>query len=114
MSLNKLEIGNRIKQLRENVFHESRLVFAERCSLSNNHLARLERGEWLMSVETLSNIHKNTGISLEYILFGDEDNNEVDIRKNIDYFLSKCSKDQLDLYYTIILSIDRMNKNNII
>lgn len=108
MSLNKLEIGNRIKQLRENVFHESRLVFAERCKLSNNHLARIERGEWLIGAETLSNIHKNTGITLDYILYGTEDNKEFDIRKNIDDFLNKCSNEKLNLYYNIIVDLQRM------
>ena len=56
MTLDKIKIGARIRRIREELYHETRQLFAERCGLSENHLGKLERGEILISIKTLNKI----------------------------------------------------------
>ena len=109
MDLDKIEIGNRIKQLRENIFCESRLSFSERCDLSTNHLGRIERGEWLIGLETLHKICTNTGTDPNFILYGNMNNKNSIVRQNIDAFLNNCTNDELKLYYKLMLDIKKLS-----
>ena len=109
MVLDKLEIGNRIRHVREELFHESRRNFSERCDLSENHLGRIERGEWLIGIEAVNKICTNTGISPGYLLYGTKNTGKSDIRQNINEFLDNCSKDELNLYYKLMLDIKKLS-----
>ena len=42
MTLDKIKMGARIRKVREELYHETRQLFAERCGLSENHLGKLE------------------------------------------------------------------------
>ena len=53
MALDKINIGTRIRKVREEIYHETRQAFAERCGLSENNLGKLERGEILISSKAL-------------------------------------------------------------
>ena len=56
MILDAVKIGMRIRKIREEIYHESRQLFAERCGLSENHLGKLETGTLNVSVKALNKI----------------------------------------------------------
>lgn len=105
MKLDKIKIGVRVRHIREEVYHETRQLFAERCSLSENHLGKLERGELLPSIDALNKICSNAGVKSDYILYGQNDNHILSIRKSLDEFLDKSSKEELRMYFKCISSM---------
>lgn len=105
MRLDKISIGARIRKIREDIFHETRQLFAERCALSENHLGKLERGEILISINTLDKICSSAGIKTDYILYGKCENKHLNIRKTIDNFLDKSTKEELKMYFQFISAI---------
>ena len=70
---NNLEIGSRIRNIREGM-HLSRSSFSEKINISE---AQIERGEKSISLNTLISICNNTGVSSDYILFGDTSNSST-------------------------------------
>lgn len=102
MGLDKIKIGVRIRKMREETFRESRLVFAERCGLSENHLGKLERGEILISVKTLDKICEKSGASTDYILYGKTDETKSTSRNAIEHFLDTSSEKEIDIYLKFI------------
>lgn len=68
-----LEIGSRIRNIREGM-HLSRSSFSEKINISE---AQIERGEKSISLNTLISICNNTGVSSDYILFGDTSNSST-------------------------------------
>lgn len=102
MELDKIQIGERLRKERENKFSESRPKFAERCGLSENHLGKLERGELAISIRTLNKICSATGINADYLLYGNNSNKNSKVRSNIDYYLDRASKEELNAYFKII------------
>ena len=113
MELDMVQIGERIRKERENKFDESRLRFAERCGITENHLGKLERGELLISIKALSKICTATGINADYLLFGNSSNKSLKTRSNIDYFLDNSTKEELNIYFKLIASFKDF-ENNII
>lgn len=105
MVLNTLEIGIRIRKIREEIYKETRQQFAERCGLSENHLGKLERGSLLISIKTLNKICSATGTKADYILYGDNENTNLTIRKTIDNFLDNSSKKELKFYLKFISTL---------
>lgn len=65
---NNLEIGERIRGIRENL-HMSREKFPEMIDISDVFLGQIERGERSLSIKTLTKIVDFTGASTDYILF---------------------------------------------
>ena len=112
MELDRINIGARIRKIREEEFLETRQMFSERCGLSENHLGKLERGEILISVKTLNKICSSTGMEADYILYGKSDSKHINIRKNIDNFLDKSSKEELKMYFKFISTIKSFIKTN--
>ena len=90
MTLDKIKIGARIRRIREELYHETRQLFAERCGLSENHLGKLERGEILISIKTL--------------------NKHLNIRNTIDNFLDNSSKEELKMFFKFISIIKETQK----
>ena len=76
MALDKILIGNRIRKVREQLFKESRAIFSERCNLTERHIGQIERGDFLISLQALDKIVSATGLSLDYILYGKDENDE--------------------------------------
>ena len=68
MALDKILIGTRIRKIREEIFEETRERFAKRCDLTERHIGQLERGDFLLSIQTLDKIAIATGIDADYIL----------------------------------------------
>ena len=112
MKLDKIDIGVRIRKIREEEFHETRQLFAERCSLSENHLGKIERGEILISIKTLDKITSCTGVTTDYILYGNCENSNLTIRKNIDNYLDKSTKEELRMYFKFISAIKSFIKED--
>ena len=81
-------IGERIRKIREEL-KMSREKFSEMIDISDVFLGQIERGERSLSTKTLVKIVKFTGISADYILFGDNSSNNT-ISK-INRILNKCS-----------------------
>lgn len=96
---NNMEIGDRIRKLRES-YNMNRENFSEMIDISDVFLGQIERGERSLSIKTLMKIVKFTGVSTDYLLLGDNKNNNV-ISK-INRILSKCSDESLDYIYELI------------
>ena len=76
---NNLEIGSRIRSIRENM-KLSRCSFSEKLNISEVFLSQVERGEKSISLNTLTNICNTTSASSDYILFGDKSNSAISNR----------------------------------
>ena len=98
-------IGERIRKIREEL-KMSREKFSEMIDISDVFLGQIERGERSLSTKTLV---KFTGISADYILFGDNSSNNT-ISK-INRILNKCSDSVLDYIYNLIRSTFYFVKN---
>ena len=96
---NNLEIGERIRKIRENL-KMNRERFSEMIDVSDVFLGQIERGERSLSIKTLYKIVSFTGSSSDYILFGNEDNNNT-INK-INRILAKSSEANIKYFYDII------------
>lgn len=105
MALDKIIIGTRIRKIREEIYSETRQIFAERCGLSENHLGKLERGELLISIKALDKICSASGTSPDYILYGKCQNEKLKIRKTIDNFLDHSNNNELKMYFKFICTI---------
>lgn len=105
MALDKINIGTRIRKVREEIYHETRQAFAERCGLSENNLGKLERGEILISSKALDKICCASGSNPNYILYGECENKHLNIRKIIDTFLDNSTKKELKMYFKFISTI---------
>lgn len=115
MAIDRLLIGTRIRKMREEVFNETREVFSSRCGLNTSHISQIERGEILPSLNALDKIVNNTGISLDYLLYGKYDKKKNLIRQNIDNYLNTSSNEELRMYFKCISSIRQYifkEKNN--
>lgn len=56
MALDKILIGERIREIRVEYFNESREAFAKRCNLTTRCVGQVERKEFLFSISTLDKI----------------------------------------------------------
>lgn len=66
------EIGRRIGQLRKDL-NLTRTEFGERIGMSARSVGKIERGALTISSTTIANICKETGVSADYIIFGNHD-----------------------------------------
>ena len=89
-------IGERIRKIREEL-KMSREKFSEMIDISDVFLGQIERGERSLSTKTLVKVVKFTGISADFILFGNDSSNNT-ISK-INRILNKCSDSVLDYIY---------------
>ena len=84
MALDKILIGARIRELREQIIGESREEFAQRCDLgTDRYVGQLERGEFYPSIEVLYKIAYATGASLNYLLLGTENSKKSRMKNNL-------------------------------
>ena len=97
-------IGERIRKIREDL-KMNRERFSEMIDISDVFLGQIERGERSLSVKTLKKVVKYAGVSADYLLFGNQNNNEViqkinniltvnsDITSDFIYHIVMCSND---------------------
>lgn len=105
MALDRIVIGCRIRKIREETFEESRKEFARRCELTERHIGQIERGEFLVSLQTLDKISTFTGIEVDYILYGKGENNKLQIKKSMQTLIDRADKEELQMYYKCISTI---------
>ena len=106
---NNIEVGERIRQIRESL-QMTREKFSEMIDVSDVFLGQIERGERSLSIKTLTSIVKYTGVSSDYILFGNKNNNST-ISK-INRILNKCSNETIEYIYEFIHSSYAFFKKN--
>lgn len=99
---NNLEIGNRIRTIRESM-KLNRDLFSEKINISEVFLAQVERGEKSISLNTLMSICENTGYSSDYILFGNIENNNIS--KKTLRLLNQLSPDVNLIVYNVASSL---------
>lgn len=102
MALDNINIGARIRKVREELYKENREDFAERCGFSENQLGKIERGSLTVTTKNLDKICSITGVSSDYILYGKESSKTFNIRDAIDNLLNKCSKDELSVIFKFL------------
>ena len=96
---NNLEVGERIRSIREKL-KMNRERFSEMIDVSDVFLGQIERGERSLSLKTLCRIVSFTGVSTDFILFGNNDSNST-IHK-INRILAKSSEANIEYFYEII------------
>lgn len=106
---NSLEIGNRIRSIRESM-NLNRDLFSEKINISEVFLAQVERGEKSISLKTLISICENTGYSSDYILFGNIDNNST-ARKTL-RLLDELPPDVNLIVYNVANSLKELSKDD--
>lgn len=82
----KSEIGLRVKEIRENKMHMSKVQFANLIGMKNQYLGTVERGQRGLTVEKAIEICEKTGVSCDYLLRG------------LDFSIQNYSKDLFAKY----------------
>ena len=106
MALDKILIGERIREIRVEYFNESREAFAKRFNLTTRCVGQVERGEFLFSISTLDKIASATGIDTDYILYGKKDNDTLTIKRAVLNIINKADSNKLGMLYRCIATID--------
>ena len=86
----------------------SRCAFSEKLNISEVFLSQVERGEKSISLNTLTNICNTTGVSSDYILFGDTTNSSTSNR--IIKILDQLPPEANSLIFSITNSIKDIYK----
>lgn len=107
MALDKVLIGERIRNIRENIFEESRKNFARRCDITDRHIAQIERGDFLFSLATLDKIVSATGIDVDYILYGKGKHKGLNVYNNLQNIIDRADADELQMYHKCITAIGK-------
>ncbi|MCI9245650.1 MAG: helix-turn-helix transcriptional regulator [Clostridia bacterium] len=105
MALDKFLVGERIRKIREEMFEETREKFAKRCDLTERHIGQLERGDFLPGIQTLDKISSFTGIDVDYILYGKEECNKLQMKQNLHNIIDRADKDEIQMLYRNICTI---------
>ncbi len=87
---NKSAAGKRIRSCRERL-GISRQKMAEQIGKAEKYYADIERGYCGMSLETMIEIAGHLGITLDYMIFGEQDRQEIpEDSRSILFYLGKC------------------------
>ena len=106
---NNLEIGKRIRTIRETM-NLTKSSFSEKINISETFLSQIERGEKSVSLNTLLSICNNTGFSADYILFGET--NTSSISNRIVNILNQLPPEVNTIVYDMTCSLNSLyNKN---
>lgn len=71
-----IDIGERLRGIREGM-QMTREEFSEKIDITDSFLGQIERGERSLSVRTLKKVVKYTGVSADYLLFGNNSQNDT-------------------------------------
>ena len=89
---NKTDAGRRIRNCRERL-GLSRQRMAEKIGKAEKYYADIERGYCGMSLETMIEISECLGITLDYMIFGDENKQELpEESKQLLFYLKNCDE----------------------
>lgn len=95
-----IDIGERLRTIREGM-HMTREEFSEKIDITDSFLGQIERGERSLSAKTLKKVVRYTGVSADFLLFGNNSNNET-IQK-INNILAVNSANTSDFLYHVVL-----------
>ena len=87
----KIEMGKRIKSVRETM-GMTKESFAKEIGISAQYLGLLEKGKNTLSIDKLKTLCDYTGLTSDYILFGDETSSIISETKKI---LSKYDEKEI-------------------
>ena len=90
----RIAVGQRLRQQR-NKLGLTREQFAELADIGAGYYGQIEVGTSQMSIDTLIKISKTSRLSMEYILFGEDDGTQ-DLSAN-EAMLAHCSSRELKL-----------------
>ena len=90
----RIEIGHRLR-LQRNRLGLTREQFAELADIGAGYYGQIEVGTSQMSIDTLIKVSRTSRLSMEYILFGQE--NESSDLAPIETILANCSPRELKL-----------------
>lgn len=110
MALDKIMIGERVREIREETFEETRAEFAKRCGLTDRYIGQIERGEFLISLPSLDRISSATGIDTDYILYGKGKKDKSTMRRALHNIIDKLNKDEVTAYYKCISIIRKVKE----
>lgn len=95
------EIGKRIRMVRkaQNLTQEAA---SEKCDITAAYYGNIERGDKKMSVETLAKVSKGLKVSVDYLLFGNEQNELADHLSEIQRMVDE---NQMGKYLTVMKAV---------
>lgn len=98
------DIGLRVKEIREKHMHMTKKKFASHINMKSQYLGTVENGERGLTVEKVVEICKLSGVSADYILFGETTNNKAKT------LLANHSSEDIDIAFKVIRDIANMTK----
>ena len=101
------DIGKRIREQRKK--HKlSREQLAEKLNLSVNFLGQIERQERSFSVETMLKLSQELDISLDYLLRGKHNNDDLN-KMELIQIIDKLSNQQIKILLDLAKSLQKNN-----
>ena len=94
----KQEIGARVKEIRENKMHMTKVQFANLIGMKNQYLGTVETGQRGLTVEKVIEICKKTNTSCDFLLRGVNNSFEINTQKT----LNKYGKDEICKAFEIL------------
>ena len=96
-----IDIGERLRGIREGM-QMTREEFSEKIDITDSFLGQIERGERSLSVKTLKKVVKYTGVSADYLLFGNNSQNDT-IQKINNILTVNSNNLTYDFIYHIVM-----------
>lgn len=116
--MNQSKIGERIREIRENILNLTREKLAERLGINIYSLDRLERGEFkILNMNIIIKISYLSGVPIDEIINGPMDNKNENLIRRIDFMLNDLSEKELNYIfqninnYVSFIHSDIANKN---
>lgn len=111
MGIDHKQIGNRIKEVREqNDYSQAKL--AEETDLSVSYISHIENAKRKASLESIVRIVNVLGITVDELLAGVQLHNPTDYQTDIDLLMAECSPDEKRFIFELVkTSIDIMRRN---
>ena len=102
----KLEIGKRVKLIRENKMHMNKIEFAKLINMQNQYLGTVESGQRGLTVEKAIEICNKADVSADYLLRGINSSIEEKSKK----ILSKYSNEDIYKSFEIMKDLTLLLK----
>lgn len=82
----KKKIGARVKEIRENKMHMTKVQFANLIGMKNQYLGTVENGQRGLTVEKVVEICEKANVSCDYLLRGVNNSFEINTKKILDKY----------------------------
>ncbi len=96
-----VKIGKRIREARkaQNLTQEAA---SEKCDITSAYYGNIERGDKKMSIETLAKISQGLNLPVDYLLFGET---QDELALHLSEIKHLVGDDQMEKYLTVIKAI---------